>query len=155
RRREVHRNLLAALTEPHMQPDLPRLAHHAEAAGDAAAVLRFAPEAAAKAAALGANREAAAQYARALRFADGLAPPERADLLERQAEAQFNTDDQLASMASLRAAIACHREAADSLREADCLSRMVSSLTCVGLMEEAQDVASEAIALLEPLPLSR
>ena len=54
--------------------DLARLAHHAEAAGDAAAVLRFAPAAAERAASLGAHREAAAQYARALRFADGLPP---------------------------------------------------------------------------------
>ena len=54
---------------PGGEPDLARLAHHAEAAGDADAVLRFAPAAAARAATLGAHREAAAQYARALRFA--------------------------------------------------------------------------------------
>ena len=48
-----------------------RLAHHAEAAGDGAAVLRYAPAAGrARAASLGAHREAAAQYGRALRFAD-------------------------------------------------------------------------------------
>ena len=47
-----------------------------------AAVLRFAPAAAARAASLGAHREAAAQYERALRFADALPPEERAELLE-------------------------------------------------------------------------
>ena len=71
RKLELHRAALAALADPpDGAPDLARLAHHAEAAGDADAVLRFAPAAAARAASLGAHREAAAQYARALRFGD-------------------------------------------------------------------------------------
>jgi len=62
----LHRRALAALADPPGgAPDLARLAHHAEAARDVDAVLRFAPAAAARAASLGAYREAAAQYARA------------------------------------------------------------------------------------------
>ena len=58
----LHRRALAALADPPGgAPDLARLAHHAEAAGDVEAVLRFAPAAAARAASLGAYREAAAQ----------------------------------------------------------------------------------------------
>jgi hypothetical protein len=61
----LHRAALAALADPPAgAPDLARLAHHAEAAGDADAVLRFAPAAAARAASTGAYREAAAQDAR-------------------------------------------------------------------------------------------
>ena len=52
--------------------DFSRLAHHAEEAGDSAAVLEFAPEAARRAAEASAHREAAAQYARALRHGDRL-----------------------------------------------------------------------------------
>ena len=75
RKLSLHRTALAKLAEPPDGAlDLARLAHHAEAAGDVDAVLRFAPAAAAEAASLGAHREAAAQYARALRFADRLAP---------------------------------------------------------------------------------
>src|SRR5262249_21660065 len=48
------------------------LAHHAEGAGGAQAVLRHAPDAAKRSAALGAHREAAAQYERALRCAENL-----------------------------------------------------------------------------------
>ena len=71
RRVDLHRKALAALSDPPGgAPDLARLAHHAEAAGDSAAVLRFAPVAAARAATLGAHREAAAQLARAVRFGD-------------------------------------------------------------------------------------
>ena len=47
---ELHRRALAALADPPGgAPDLARLAHHAEAAGDVDAVLRFAPAAAAPA----------------------------------------------------------------------------------------------------------
>ena len=69
RRAGLHRAALAALAGQ-AAPDLARLAHHAEAAGDADAVLRFAPAAAERAAAAGARREAAGLYARALRFAE-------------------------------------------------------------------------------------
>jgi hypothetical protein len=75
RRADLHRRVLAALlAQPDATPDPARLAHHAEGAGDGAAVLEHAPVAARRAAGLGAHREAAAQYGRALRFADGLAP---------------------------------------------------------------------------------
>src|SRR3954454_11920982 len=50
--------------------DPARLAPHADAAGDAAAVLQFAPVAAQQAAGLGAHREAAKQYERALRYVE-------------------------------------------------------------------------------------
>src|SRR5439155_1474035 len=84
---------VAALAEPPGgAADLARLAHHAEAGGDANAVLRFAPAAAARAASLGAHREAAAQYARALRFGDRLPAAERAGLLERRAHECLLTD---------------------------------------------------------------
>ena len=49
RRLELHQAALAALSQPpDGAPDLARLAHHADAAGDAEAVLRFGPGAAAE-----------------------------------------------------------------------------------------------------------
>ena len=82
----LHRRALAALaSRSEGAPDIARLAHHAEAAADTEAVLRFAPEAAVRAAAVGAHREAAAQYARALRFAEGLSPEARGELLDHRA----------------------------------------------------------------------
>ena len=74
RRAELHRRTLAALlARPASTHDSTRLAHHAEGAGDAAAVLAYALAAGRRAAALGAHRTAASQYGRALRFAAGLA----------------------------------------------------------------------------------
>lgn len=74
-----HRRLLAALED--LDADPARLAHHAEAAHDGDAVLRHAPVAAERAAALGAHQEALRQYRRALGFGDRLAPLQRAELL--------------------------------------------------------------------------
>ena len=54
--------------------DAARLSHHADAAGEPEAVLRYATAAAVRAAAVGAHHEAAAQYARALRFASASPP---------------------------------------------------------------------------------
>ena len=82
-----------------------------EAAGDADAVLRYAPAAAARAASLGAYREAAAQYARALRFGDRLSVAERAELLERRSQACNLTDQRDAAVEAIQDALACRRHA--------------------------------------------
>ncbi len=62
------RALQALAAGPDRRHDLGALTHHADAAGDAHAVLRFAPMAAAEAARMGAHREAAEHYARALSY---------------------------------------------------------------------------------------
>ncbi len=83
-RRALHRQALTALLTPPTGPtDAGRLAHHAEAAGDSAAVLRYAPDAATSSAAAGAHREAAAQYERALRFAANIDLATRGELFDR------------------------------------------------------------------------
>src|SRR5262249_58389278 len=99
---ERHRGMVDALeADPEPRRDLSRLTHHACAAGDAAAVLRYAPRAAERASSLGAYREAAAHYASALRFADQATVEQRADLLERQSLAFYFMDDQPAALAAL------------------------------------------------------
>ena len=112
RRLALHRRALAALRS---RGDLARLAHHADAAGDAEAVLRYAPAAGERAAQLGAHREAAAQFARALRHAGG----ERAELLERRAYECYLTDDIEAAIEARREALAEHRRHGDRVREGD------------------------------------
>lgn len=81
------------------------LAHHADGAGDHAAVLRYAPAAALEAAAANAHREAAAHLDRAVRAAGALPQAERADLLQRYADAQSAIGrDDLAVTAYMEAA---------------------------------------------------
>src|SRR6202034_1422115 len=114
----LHRRALEALDERGFGgPDLARLAHHADAAGDAEAVLRFAPAAAEHAASVGAHREAAAQYERALRFATALAPESRAELLQRFADECFLTDTRNdEALAALDEALAMHRRSGDQIK---------------------------------------
>src|SRR5438034_1248852 len=77
----IHGLVLAALRSLGCDDDA-RMAFHAEAAGDGAAVLRYAATAARRAARLASHREAAAQLERALRFTDGAEPATVAGLYD-------------------------------------------------------------------------
>ncbi len=151
RRLELHRRALAALAAD-AAADAARVTHHAVAAGDADAVLRFAPVAAARAASVGAHREAAAQYAQALRFGDRLPAAERAELLERRSRALYLTDQNAEALAAGVAALDLRRELGDRLREGDALRWLSEILWCPGRVAECERAAREAVAVLEQLP---
>jgi DNA-binding CsgD family transcriptional regulator len=155
RRLALHRKALVALAEHGARPDPARLAHHAEAADDADAVLRHAPVAGERAAVLGSHREAAAQFARALRYGADLAPERRAELLERRSYECYLTDDIAGAIEARRRALEEHRAAGDSLRQGDAhrwLSRL-AWFTADNATAEAQ--ARMAVELLEPLEPGR
>ncbi|HSI97943.1 MAG TPA: AAA family ATPase, partial [Gaiellaceae bacterium] len=153
---EHHRRTLAVLrAHPAARDDLARLAHHAEAAQDAPAVLELAPAAAVHASARGAHREAAAQYARALRFGAALSPEERADLLVRRAWECYLTDEAGDGIEALEEAVSWYRTLGDTRREGDTLRALASMLWCPGYNERALSTALEAVTLLERLPPSR
>jgi tetratricopeptide (TPR) repeat protein len=152
RRLALHRTALAALARPpNGVPDLERLAHHAEAAEDGAAVLRYAPAAAERATDLGAHREAAAQYGRALRFADGLPPRERAELLKLRSQECYLTDQAPEAIDALGRAVDCFRELGDSRAEGDSLRRLGNILWCPGYVVQAGETTDRAIGVLERL----
>jgi DNA-binding CsgD family transcriptional regulator/tetratricopeptide (TPR) repeat protein len=156
RRVALHRQALTTLAAPPAgEPDLARLAHHADAAGDADAVLQYASAAAARAAALGAQREAAAQYARALRYGDQLPAEERAALLERRAQACYVTDDNSEAIESVTAALAEYRSLGDALREGDALRLRSEVLWCPGRVAESIQAAEDAVSVLEALEPGR
>jgi len=157
RRLALHRAALRALTGTGETPDADpaRLAYHAEAANDPAAVLRFAPVAARLAASIGAHQESAAQYERALRFAAGLPAGERAGLLEGRSQECYLTDQTGAAIDALERAIDCWRVAGDRLREGAALSLLSRRLWCGGHSDEAARVGRDALTLLERLPPGR
>jgi DNA-binding CsgD family transcriptional regulator/tetratricopeptide (TPR) repeat protein len=156
RRLSLYRAALAALGEPpEGSADPARLAHHAEVAGDADAVLRFAPAAAEQAAAAGAHREAAAQYARALRYGDRLTPGERGDLLRKRATHCHMTDQYDESLAAATQAIEEYRQIGDRLREGDALRIRSEAGWSPGDVAQCTQDAMEAISLLETVPASR
>ncbi|MFI5274910.1 MAG: ATP-binding protein, partial [Ktedonobacterales bacterium] len=156
RRMALHRRALRALEAPPTgEPELARLVHHAGASDDGDALLRFAPAAAARAAALGAHREAAAHYARALRVATELPPLARGELFAHHARECFLTDEVPTTIASGWQAVECFRTAGDQAREGDALRELSYHLRCTGHAQEAEAAGMQAVALLEPLPPGR
>jgi DNA-binding CsgD family transcriptional regulator/tetratricopeptide (TPR) repeat protein/type II secretory pathway predicted ATPase ExeA len=149
----LHREALRALRDPPgSNPDLARLAHHAEAAADPEAVLEFAPAAAARAASLGAHREAAAQFARALRFADNIPPDSLGDLLDGRAYECYVTDQFEDAIDAAKPAVECHRQLGDRRKEWASVCMLTRLFWCTGRTGQAEDASQEAIALLETLP---
>ena len=150
---ELHRAALAELEErPADEHDLARLAHHADAAGDSAAVLLFAPRAAEQASAVGAHREAAGQYLRALRYADGLPPAQRASLLQGYSGECYLTDQADEAIGALRSAADVYRALGDRLQEGATVGQLAALLWCPGRGVEARRVGIDSVNLLEQLP---
>lgn len=152
RRLAVHRRILDVLADASRGPVLARLAHHAEAAGDTEAVLRWAPAAARESAAAGAYREAAAQYARALRFATDRPPGERAALLEGRSRACYLADDQVEAIEVIQKAIASRNEEGAPLHEARDLCELTDYLLCRGLYTQARSAVAKATVLVANHP---
>ena len=140
----LHRRALTVLRAP-APLDWPRLARHAIAAGDASAVLELAPEAAARAARLGAHREAAAFYSAALAVAGDLADRDRADLLERCAHESRIVDDIGRALECQNAALALWRGLGDRAREGACLTELSMLLWLAGSADQSTATALEAV----------
>jgi DNA-binding CsgD family transcriptional regulator len=118
RRRELNARVLALLAdEPLDATILSRLVHHADAAQDAASVLRHAPTAATAAAKRGAHRQAAAFLRTALRYGDRLLPQERAASLDRLAQEAFAGDLIDEALDANERAFALWRAAGDTLAQ--------------------------------------
>ncbi|WP_251070958.1 LuxR C-terminal-related transcriptional regulator [Streptomyces sp. ISL-96] len=151
RRRRLHALLLSALraSTAGPAPDLSRLAYHADEAGDAEAVLAYAPAAAAHASGLGAHREAAAQFARALRHAGAAPTEQRATLLEGHAFASYMTGLVPDAIESWDAAGRLRHALGDTLREGDDLRWCSYMLWLLSRNREARERGIEAVRLLE------
>jgi DNA-binding CsgD family transcriptional regulator len=149
----LHRRAVAALANPVLgAPDYVRLAHHAEAAGDGPAVLRYAPAAGERAAERGSPREAQHHYWRALRFAEGIEPEARAELLERFCDHAYLSDMRSEAVGAIDEAIAIHRRSGDRAREGHALRMRARLLGCIGRAREARDTIREAARVLEQDP---
>ena len=133
------------------QPDWARMAHHAEAAGDHAAVLRYTPVAARAAAAAGAHRESADLYAKALRCAGRLPSEERAGLLEAFAEEAYLTTLSNEAVARLTEALGIYRSRGDALAEGRALRQLSRHLFRDGKYTDGMAAAQQAVAVLEQL----
>jgi DNA-binding CsgD family transcriptional regulator len=154
RKTELHARLLAEL-EDRGDTDPVLLAHHAEGAGDGKAVLRHAPEAGRRSAALGAHREAAAQFERALRFCDEGDRPTVTELHEAVAGEYSLLDRWEEAERALRIALRLRRELGDDLSAGQDLRMLSTTLWRLCRGEESSRAAEEAVRVLEALPESR
>lgn len=150
----LHSRVLAHLVAMDVV-DPARLAYHAEAAGDAEAVLEHAPAAALRATSLGAHREAAAQYARALRHADRATPQVRAQLWDARVCACLPAGELADALEGSVRAVELWRDLGSVERQAVMLARRSFLLSRTARYAEAHETARAAIALLEPLPPGR
>lgn len=153
RRKELHAEVLRALLATKGEtPSVARLVHHATLADDAAAILRFAPEAARQAAKHGAHREAAIHYAAALQCAATLTKTQRADLLEGRAYECYLTSQ-------LEEAVQAYMEALQLWRAVEQANKVGNTLRWLsrinwflGEKAAAERYAAEAIETLAALP---
>lgn len=145
----LHRRALETLRRAG-STDAARLAHHAEAAADADAVVEYATAAGHKAVAMSALREAAVQFRRALRFAGNLAQGRRADLLERLSNVVYLGNELAEAYALGKEAVEVRRRGA-----VPALGSSLSALAQIAWLnkrgDEAWALAGEAVRLLEPL----
>jgi DNA-binding CsgD family transcriptional regulator len=151
RRAAMHRAILARLIE-RGEPSLARLAHHASGAGDAEAIFRFAPLAAAEAAKAGAHREAAAHYRTALEHSGAAGEAERATLLEALSYECYLTEQHEEALAHRVEATSIRHRLGDTLREGDNLRWQSRLNWFLGRHAEVRQCAAEAIAILESQP---
>ncbi len=155
-RQVLHTRILATLLgRPEHEMSMERVIHHADKAGDGVTVLRFAPEAAERAASLGAHRESAAHLGTALAHASSLSGESRAHLLDRYSY-ECHLLDQIAEAITAREeSLALWRAARRPCKEGDCL-RWLSRLSWFnGNNAEAVRYAVQAVQILEPLPPGR
>ncbi len=155
RRTMLHQRALDALSShPEDRHDLPRLVHHADAAGRVDDVLRIGRGAARQAAERSAHREAAAYYARVLRHGDRLEPLVHAAVLEQYAHACFRTDKGSEAIAAMEQAARLHRRLGDGRAEGNALRALSGFLWSPGRTVQAMASARRAVRLLEQQPAS-
>jgi DNA-binding CsgD family transcriptional regulator len=155
-RQALHASILQALLSP-AGSEIPatRLVHHADLAGDSAAVLRFAPLAAEQAILLGAHRQAAAHYRTALRHAASLPADGRAWLFERLSYECYLTDQIVEGIAARDSALNLWCSLDNRLRVGD-NQRWLSRLSWFnGQKNAAEQYATAAIDTLSVLTPGR
>ena len=148
-----HADVLRVLSGlPAVHQPFSRMAHHAEAAGDGGAVLRYAVAAGDAARRLKSHREAASQYALALRFSDGADAVLRAGLLEKSAYEYYLVDQIPDAMRTAARAVEAAQALGEPQRLARCLRALSRMVWSAGRRDEALSAAAQALAVVEHHP---
>ena len=148
--RGLHEALLSQLVREPEKKFASQIVHHAEGAGDAKAVLKYAPAAADQAATAGSHREAAAHLATALKFADDAEPEQAALLYEKwayEAGLSLRIDEDV--IEARRHAITLWRALGRTEKVGDNLRWLSRLLWYQGEAVQANRYADEAVRILE------
>ena len=147
---ELDRRVLVGLgTRARVDPA--RLVHHARRAGDQEAVLRHAPVAARAASAVGAHREALEQAEAALEAAAHADPSRRAALLEQVSFEAYLCGQVERALDARRQALAIYEAAGDLAKAGENTRWLARLLWWSGDGGAAQEAATAALEILEPL----
>jgi hypothetical protein len=136
---------------PAGEVDVARLVHHAREAGDAEAVLRYAPEAARQAAAVSAHREVVGHYRAALPHADRLPAAARAELLEGYSVEAYVSGFAQEALDVRRAALSIREADGDPDKLGEGLRWLSRVCWWAGRRHEAEAQAARAVAVLETI----
>jgi len=148
-RRELNATVLGWLLRRSASADLARVVHHAIEAADVIAVLKYAPEAARAAAAVGSHREACAYWRTALEFMPDRTTIESAEALEAHAYEAYLTGCSEEALTSQTAAHEVRRKSVDPVGVGRNLRWMSRLSWFLGRAEDAQRYAEEAVGVLE------
>ncbi len=154
KRRRMNRTLVALLeTRGDDVHIVTRLAHHSIAAGDAEAIVRHGPRAAALATARAAHREAAALLNAVMPHAVRLSIHERAALFEQRADACFVLWQSDEAIATYERAYALWKELGDTFAKGRNRVRCLEAIIMLRptSWDALRAFAREAVELLEPL----
>ena len=151
RRRVMHQKIVDVLKR---RPDAraSEIAHHAERAGDVAALLKFAQRAGEAAVAGGAPREAAAHFGAMLRYRAVMSPGAVVDTLEQHAEQAYLMGSPDLAMSSMMEAAELRRRAKETLKLGRDLTRLTRFAWMCARRAEAERFVEEAISVLETAP---
>jgi DNA-binding CsgD family transcriptional regulator len=150
-RRAMHQRVVDVLRK-RSDARTSELAHHAERAGDVAAVLEFAYRAGVSAARSGAPREAAAHFGAVLKHREALDAKALVKVLEEHAEQAYLMGAAPAAIVSMSEAVELRRHADETLALGRDLTRLTRFSWISSRRAVAEQYVAEAIAVLERAP---
>jgi DNA-binding CsgD family transcriptional regulator/tetratricopeptide (TPR) repeat protein len=155
-RRELNRRVLDVLaSNPERHVDVARLVHHAREAGDVDAVLRYAPHAARRAAAVGAHRQAVEHYRAVMAQASRLPEPIRAELFEEYSVECYLSGLSIEAVAARQSAVELREAAGDREKVGESLRWLSRLYWWDGNRPEAEAAGARAITVLETVEPGR
>jgi DNA-binding CsgD family transcriptional regulator len=151
RRRALHQKVVDVLKR-RSDARASEIAHHAERAGDVAALLKFAQRAGEEAAGAGAPREAAAHFGVMLRYRDAMNANLVVETLERFAEQAYLMGSADSAVTSMTEAAELRRRAKETLLLGRDLTRLTRFAWMCARRADAERFVEEAIAVLQTAP---